>query len=442
MANILFLTNSELGQCNVAFAIAEEFLRRGEYGVHIGSYSQLAANVEQLNQRIETRTPATFHEIYGPCMTDLAIRSDVGLLCHPPGVAGAMKGFNKISTAMSSWKHSEYAKAYRSILAMFERVKPAVVIVDPLLHVGLDACKTANIKPAILWPVPVKDVVTLEQGSKIVWHYPAVGSGFPYPLPFKLIPSNLYLIFQIAMTFASGKTPQEDPGSEKDMDFPCKTFDNVVCCGPILHKREPLSKSDPEMEAWLTKPTVLISLGSHMKPTPEIAVQMAKAVKIVLGKHPGKQVLWKLRWEWEESKEFQDILGPAVAEGRVLITPWIKADIMSVLETGRIAAYVHHGGANSYHEACKAGTPQVILPQWLDTYDCATRVEYLGLGAHGSRTSAPGAEATEFAEAMDRVLGDEGIRTKVAAIKDLCQTTEGRIVAHDRIVELAKQNTL
>lgn len=75
-----------------------------------------------------------------------------------------------------------------------------------------------------------------------------------------------------------------------------------------------------------------------------------------------------------------------------------------------------------------------MLPQWLDTYDCATRVEWLGIGLNGSRTVAPGVEAGEFSKALLDVLSDEGIRAKSAALKDLCKG-EGRIEAHDRIVE-------
>lgn len=82
----------------------------------------------------------------------------------------------------------------------------------------------------------------------------------------------------------------------------------------------------------------------------------------------------------------------------------------------------------------RVGVPQVVLPQWLDTYDCATRVEWLGIGLNGSRTAAPGAEAKEFSKALLHVLGDEGIRAKSAAVKGLCKG-EGRIEAHDRIVE-------
>jgi len=84
---------------------------------------------------------------------------------------------------------------------------------------------------------------------------------------------------------------------------------------------------------------------------------------------------------------------------------------------------------------CRVGVPQVVLPQWLDTYDCATRVEWLGIGINGSRASAPGIDAMEFAEAMIRVLGDASMRLKSNAMKNLCSKTEGRVMAHDQIVE-------
>lgn len=97
---------------------------------------------------------------------------------------------------------------------------------------------------------------------------------------------------------------------------------------------------------------------------------------------------------------FQQVLRSFITAGSGKVVSWIQADIMSILETGRIATYVHHGGANSYFEACEyasiflAGKRLVIANcsiselvllkscyhEWLDTYDCANRVEWLGLG--------------------------------------------------------------
>lgn len=115
------------------------------------------------------------------------------------------------------------------------------------------------------------------------------------------------------------------------------------------------------MEAWLKNPTVLISLGSHVKPSERIALEMAKGIRAVLGKNPHIQVLWKLRYEWRESDTFKEVLGASIESGSVMVIPWIPAEIIAVLETGRIAVYVHHGGANSYFEACKYGNLLIFI---------------------------------------------------------------------------------
>ena len=208
---------------------------------------------------------------------------------------------------------------------------------------------------------------------------PRTGSGFPFPVPWKLVLHNMYLIFKVIMTLAFGKpVPDEVKNGKKlegrnpfplpnayekdalqltpafpELDFPFEVPDNVVSCGPILRKCPELFETDPELDSWLQKPTILISLGSHVKPTEQIAVDMAKGIAAVLAKQPDIQVLWKLRYDWESSVEFQKVLGSLIAAGSVKVVDWIKADIMSVLGSGRIISYVHHGGANSYFEACK-----------------------------------------------------------------------------------------
>jgi UDP:flavonoid glycosyltransferase YjiC (YdhE family) len=87
----------------------------------------------------------------------------------------------------------------------------------------------------------------------------------------------------------------------------------------------------------------------------------------------------------------------------------------------------------------RAGVPQVILPQWFDTYDCPVRVEWLGIGLHGSRNVAPKINGLELSLALLRVLKDKEIQRRARAIGDLCKTTEGRVVAHDQIVQYAQK---
>lgn len=205
------------------------------------------------------------------------------------------------------------------------------------------------------------------------------GSGYPFPLPWKLVLANVYLVLRVGMTlaFAKSATDKQDPEKTEEqrspfplrnaytkdvlnltpafheMDFPFRVPNNVISCGPIVRQCQPLAVADPGLNEWLQKPTILISLGSHVKPSEDVAVQMAKAIRKMLYEYPDMRVLWKLRYDWESSMTFQNVLGAHITAGSVLVMPWIQPDIMSVLETGQIVAYVHHGGANSYFEACK-----------------------------------------------------------------------------------------
>jgi UDP:flavonoid glycosyltransferase YjiC (YdhE family) len=80
----------------------------------------------------------------------------------------------------------------------------------------------------------------------------------------------------------------------------------------------------------------------------------------------------------------------------------------------------------------------VVLPQWLDTYDCAARVEWLGIGQYGNRTAAPDVNAQEFSESLLKVLVDERFVERSMMIKELCVKSEGREVAYAKIAELIR----
>lgn len=71
-----------------------------------------------------------------------------------------------------------------------------------------------------------------------------------------------------------------------------------------------------------------------------------------------------------------------------------------------------------------AGVPQIVLPQWTDCYDYAQRVEMLGIGKIGSRSSKPGWNAQELAREMLHVLvGSDAanIRNRAIELSHLCQ---------------------
>ncbi|KAJ5780651.1 hypothetical protein N7457_005811 [Penicillium paradoxum] len=463
---ILFLTCSEHGQSNVALAVAEEFLHRGEFEVHVASFRELCARVQAINDQADHDQVIHFHTITGPCMSEVVARTTTDV-CHPPGLAGTREGCNKINLSVLGWKPEEYIRSFRSCVEILRDVQPVVVVADPLLHFGLDAARSIDMRIVILWPVPLKDVViTVQPRFAILWKYPLTGSGYTFPLPWHLIPANIYMVACFAFYVWLGNPmrqlldirkkagisttfPHLSPYCENhlhltpsfpEMDFPLYIPDNVVSCGPILRRSLSLAESDAELGSWLKEPTILICLGSHVQAPEDDTVRMATAIQAVLREFPSIQFLWKLQYSWETSPRIKGVLEYLVDSTQVRIVQWIQPEIISLLEDGNIVAYVHHGGANSFFEACKGGIPQVILPQWFDTYDCPARVEWLGIGLHGSRTMAPKINGTELSSALIHVLKDKGIQARARAIRDLCKTTEGRSFAHDQIVQYAKKD--
>lgn len=397
--SILFLTSPEHGQSNVALAVAEEFLHRGEFEVHIASFEELSARVQAINDKVEYDQVIHFHPIAGPSLSEIVTRTTPNI-CHRPGLAGTRDACNIINISVVGWKPDEYIRSYRSSLEILKDVRPVVVVVDPLLHLGLDAARSIDTRIVILWPVPLKDiVVTIQPKAGLLWKYPlcathifllefgyradflllSTGSGYPYPLPWRLILANIYMAFCFGLMVRLGKPlrdlldirkkagiqtvfPHVAPYCEnhlhlspsfQEMDFPLYVPDNVISCGPILRPCPSLTDSDPALDSWLKEPTILICLGSHVQAPENDALQMTMATQAVLREFPSMQVLWKLKYDWESSPTVKNILGSLVSSDKVRIFPWIQPEIISLLEGGNILAYVHHGGANSFFEACK-----------------------------------------------------------------------------------------
>jgi hypothetical protein len=213
----------------------------------------------------------------------------------------------------------------------------------------------------------------------IVFFGQRTGSGFPFLLPWYHVLPNIFLVLRfIGFFMLSDKLrsllqsrkqlgiqhafPLAEPYRKCDvhlspafpeMDFPLHIPANVISCGPILGPSQTLTSFDTDLADWIKRPTVLICLGSQYQSTAETAIQMAKGVRVLLEHHEDIQVLWKLRFNWEDSEEFCGTLRDEIAKERVKITRWIVPELISILETNQIVAYVHHGGANSFFEACK-----------------------------------------------------------------------------------------
>jgi UDP:flavonoid glycosyltransferase YjiC (YdhE family) len=142
------------------------------------------------------------------------------------------------------------------------------------------------------------------------------------------------------------------------LDLPANPSDRVIAFGPILQQYPPLQDTDPEMAAWLAKggkgKTIMVVLGSLFRFDEAEVRKMMSAVAEVLRKRQDMQVLWKLAPDAAHEGARGDLESMVQRlEGRLTVVDWLRADPAALLQTGYIGAAVHHGGANSYHEALR-----------------------------------------------------------------------------------------
>jgi MGT family glycosyltransferase len=95
---------------------------------------------------------------------------------------------------------------------------------------------------------------------------------------------------------------------------------------------------------------------------------------------------------------------------------------------------ITHGGNNTVTECLHFGKPMVALPLFWDQYDNAQRLDETGFGA---RLATYAHEPAELRGAIDRLLGDEALRARLAATSTRLQASPGTGRAADLIEALA-----
>ncbi|KAI9713657.1 MAG: hypothetical protein M1812_006629 [Candelaria pacifica] len=474
---ILFITQSEYGQSNVHLAVAYEAALKEDVEVHIASFAPLKSRVTELQERISHKTAGkktvTFHIIEGQAQLEALGDDILKDFSQGPGFQNAVASYAGIPKILLTWDIAEYIRMYERVVKIIEAVDPVIVAQDNLHIAGLDACRNLGRNHVILSPNTPKEFVnSLQPNLAGFWKYPAVSSGYPFPVPYHLIPVNIYLMIRLIFTlvrspeFKEMNQRRKDYGlkgefpalevykkdchyivpSTPEIDFPYFVPSNFTHCGPISLPIIPLSESDPELALWLDRaPTVLINLGSHFKSdwVPGFGRELATALRILLDRRSDIQVLWKLKMSKSENghDDISEILAEETKSRRVRIESWLKPDTPAILQSGKVACWVHHGGSNSYHEAIGAGVPQIILPMWLDLYDFAERAEYLGVGLMGNRRAAPTVDPVELSDVLLTVVGQEGkeetsiaMRDRAKVLAKIAQQKGGRGLACEAIL--------
>ncbi len=293
----------------------------------------------------------------------------------------------------------------------------------------------------------------------------SAGTGYPYPIPLHLVPVNIYVAIQFIRNCIFGPTSKlvnkarADHGIDHDRfhrnlppvatvcpSLPELDFDysnipsNMYGDGPILWPNRPSMEVDKELEDWLSKrPTILVNLGTHFISTASSALATAKALATILSENKELQVLWKIKYTYHAKRDFISALKEFLDTDRIRITKWLKPTTPSILSSSNIVLFIHHGGLNSYYEACYAGVPHVILPTWYDTYQTAAKVEFLVIGVYASKKSAPKVREEGLTVAMRKVLGSDDMRGKARELGNMYRARKGgREVAVDLVEELVR----
>ncbi|KAF8555817.1 UDP-Glycosyltransferase/glycogen phosphorylase [Imleria badia] len=451
LPTVLIFTYPEHGQANVSLATSYELALAG-VNICVASFASLRTRVvrhQELIDRHASRSSGkpTGSVVFRECNGDSPYAEAAGknginaaTLPHPCGVLGALESYPKIGPFNFAWGQEEYLDAIASFKEVIAITKPDMVGVDPLFFAAQDACKFVDRKFVIISPTGIKEIaVNVQPYLAAFWKYPALSSGFPFPLK----SFGLNTLFDFS----------SEPGltyicpALTEIDFPFAVIPmDMILCGPIVMPFDPLEESDPALAKWLDNgPTVLINLGLHVVSNEKLAREMASAFRILLDYHDKKgsrkiQVLWKAKPDGDIQKVIDEIIGNEIKEERIKVVAWLDAEPVSILQHPSVVCTVHHGGANSFYEGIWSGVPHIVLPVWFDTYDYAQRAEFLNIGIFGSKTSAPGVRAEEFSRALVRVTRDSEeavkFRTSAKRLKDVCRAKgNGRELATATILK-------
>ncbi len=122
--------------------------------------------------------------------------------------------------------------------------------------------------------------------------------------------------------------------------------------------------------------------------------------------------------------------GPRADELELPGNMWGEPRLPQTSIIPRCDLVITHGGNNTTTEALHFGKPMVVLPLFWDQYDNAQRVDELGFGV---RLPTYAFEDDDLRGAVDRLLADEDLRARTAALGASIRTQDGKQRAADLI---------
>lgn len=296
---VLFVGNREDGLVNAQLATASALLAGfPDMEVHFASFPRLRSKVERVSAAASppgSGRAIVFHELAGVDFGGAALLQGKTLdaMPHAPGSAGIAQLTHDMQIWICPWSAKDYLDIFREVSRVIDEVDPAVVVLEPFFHPAVDAARGKNWLHAFISANTLVDsFVGMQPRLGFFWKYPAVSSGFSFPLPLRDIPENVYLNLRFAYSVlwmpalssmratlrANGIAnpsnfyavyredapwiSQTTEGASIPVDY---VPPNVTSAGPISLRSAPAAEQDAELAAWMKRaPTVLVNLGSSL----------------------------------------------------------------------------------------------------------------------------------------------------------------------------------
>ena len=125
--------------------------------------------------------------------------------------------------------------------------------------------------------------------------------------------------------------------------------------------------------------------------------------------------------------------GPQHAEFELAANMWGVEFLPQTSIIPLVDLVITHGGNNTTTEAFHFGKPLIVLPLFWDQYDNAQRVHEQG---YGVRLATYAFTDAELHGAIERLLGDTALRTRMAANAERIQAFDGVRIAAERIEQV------
>jgi len=130
--------------------------------------------------------------------------------------------------------------------------------------------------------------------------------------------------------------------------------------------------------------------------------------------------------------------GPQHAEFELAENMWGDEFLPQPAILPQVDLVVTHGGNNTTTECFHFGKPMVALPIFWDQHDNAQRVHETGFGV---RLPTYDFEAADLIGAIDRLLADDDLRSRLVSVSARVQASPGTVKAADLLERLARDGS-